>query len=357
MPRTAPAAAVPNESRPARRGALSGAASAGRPWTRRCVGLAALATLFAASGASCPSFFQQYAQPLRPRVLPQTPTLDNVMAVVNENSARVHSLRTTNSVIYIPGAPKLQANLALDRPRRFRLRADSTVFGSRPEVDLGSNDELIWLWIRAAPPPAAMYYVRHEQYHSSPAQRLFPVEPEWLIDAIGLPTLDPALPHKLTEAGNGRLRVETIVQTPVGPSQRVTIVDDAQGYVLEQQVYDATGRLIAIATASKHERDPLYGAVLPRKIHIQWPATSFEFTIEMRSIALNESLRDLADLWALPEYPEYPPVDIASPNFRFPGPPIDAMQPLPPAYPAAPAIDASGQPATARWYDRFRFFR
>ena len=105
---------------------------------------------------------------------------------------------------FIRPAPKQKqrANIALERPRRFRLRADTMITG--PEVDLGSNDELFWFWVRRSPEPA-VYFCRHDQFSSSVARQVLPVEPEWLIDALGVATLDPAGDHSGPVAvGQGR---------------------------------------------------------------------------------------------------------------------------------------------------------
>jgi hypothetical protein len=186
--------------------------------------LAAVVTLVAASGASCPSFVNCYSPPMV-RVLPTAPTLADVMTAVNDNSAKVTSLYTTDASIYVPGAPTLRANLAVERPRKFRLRADTALSGS--EVDLGSNDELFWFWIRRSEPPA-LYLCRHDQFAASAARQIVPVEPEWLIEALGVTTLDPALRHEgPSPVGQGRLRIVTHLPGPQGDLQRVMIVDAA----------------------------------------------------------------------------------------------------------------------------------
>ncbi len=74
--------------------------------------LATLLLVVCGSGASCPGFMTSYS-PVMPRVLSTTPTLADVIAVVNNNSGRIHSLYTTDAEIYSPGAPKARANIAL----------------------------------------------------------------------------------------------------------------------------------------------------------------------------------------------------------------------------------------------------
>src|SRR4029079_9282364 len=70
-----------------------------------------------------------------------------------------------------------------------RLRAKTQLLG--PELDLGSNDELFWLWA-ARMPGSTVYFARHDQCASSGARQMLAVEPTWLIEALGLVEIDPA---------------------------------------------------------------------------------------------------------------------------------------------------------------------
>ena len=310
--------------------------------------LATLLLTVCASGANCPHFLGAYS-PVMPRVLPTTPTLADVANVVNSNSARIQSLYTTDAEIYVPGLPKARANIALDRPRRFRLRADTLLTG--PEVDLGSNDELFWFWVRRAP-EAAIYYCRHEQFEASLARSVLPVEPEWLIDALGVATLDPAGDNSgPVPVGQGRLRIETRLPRPRGDLRRIMIIDEARGWVLEQHLYDAAGQHLASALLSGHYREPLANVILPRSVKILWPQTKFEMTIELTKLAVNQLSGDPQQLWAMPNYgAATPPVNLADPNLRLP----NSESPQPP--PLASYPERSDMPQTTHapggWLDR-----
>src|SRR5205085_2929387 len=142
-------------------------------------------------GAGCPSWTNKYSAP-PPHVLPAGPTLDDVIRVVNENTNRVQSLYSSEATISIPLTPSLRANLAWERPRHLRLRAETTLSG--PELDLGSNDALFWFWVRRMQPPA-VFYCRHEQYSASAARTLLPVQPDWIPEALGLVVFDASAQH------------------------------------------------------------------------------------------------------------------------------------------------------------------
>jgi len=89
----------------------------------------------------------------------------------------------------MPGAPSVGADIAVERPRRLRLRARTQLLG--PELDLGSNDELFWLWA-ARMPDSSVFYARHDQFTTSKARQVLAIEPAWLIEALGLVQIDPA---------------------------------------------------------------------------------------------------------------------------------------------------------------------
>ncbi|MEX2119838.1 MAG: hypothetical protein WD847_09605 [Pirellulales bacterium] len=267
-----------------------------------------LVLVTSASGASCPQFLNTYTPPAA-RALPAGPTLSQITAVVNDNSNKVVSLYTDDASISVPRAPTIRASLALDRPLRFRLRGETRLTG--PEVDLGSNEELFWFWVRRDP-SQAVYHCRHDQFHSSSAAMVLPVEPHWLIEALGLVYFDPALAHQGPfPAGQGRLQILTPLETPRGQMTKVTVIDEARGWVLGQHLYDARNQLVASALAGQHQRDPLSEVTLPSRVEIHWPATQFSMRIELKNVAINQLPRNQDLLWSLPDYQGYTPVDLA----------------------------------------------
>ena len=263
-----------------------------------------------ASGAGCPHIVQQYTQPI-PRALPATASLKQVIDVVNDNSARVQSVSTTRATIVTPGAPTLNANIAFQRPRSFRLVAQKFI---GPEVDLGSNDELLWFWIKHIPSPA-MFYCRHEEFDTSAARQIMPVEPEWLIAAMGVVTFDSGDQIEGPfPVGKGRLEITSKSKSPGNGNSRITIVDESRGVVLEEHVYDAQRNRLASAVLSKHVRDPASGATLPRHVEIQWPPANFSLTIDMPDMQINQLPAGARDLFNKPSYSGYNEVDLAHPN-------------------------------------------
>jgi hypothetical protein len=289
-----------------------------------------MTSLMAFCGAGCPQTLQRYAAPL-PRVLPPSPTLEQVIEVVNRNSSQIRSFSTNQASVSGAGFPSLGASVAFERARRFRLRAGTGLTGT--EFDLGSNDELFWFWLRRNQPPA-IFYCRHDQFDRSPARATTPFEPGWLIEALGVMEFDPGLPHQLSVLPNDRLRIDTIRNTPDGPVTRITILDGSQGWVVEQHLFDARRQLLASAVASQHRRDPLSGLVMPRVVSVNCPPAQLAMRIDLGNVEINRLSGDPATLWAMPSYPGASPVDLANPNTQPPttAAPVatTSQRPLPP---------------------------
>lgn len=251
-----------------------------------------------------------------PRVLTDNPALGDVIQVVNANSALIRSLYTTDATMSVPGAPSLRANLALERQKKLRLRAETAITGA--EVDMGSNDELFWFWVRRNPPPT-LYYCRHDKFATSAARQIVPVDPEWLLDALGLATFDPYQQHSNpARTTTGNLEIRTTFTGPQGPMTKSTVIDASRGFILEQHLFDARGTLVASALAGRHWRDPGTGAIVPQQVKISWPATQFSLEFDVKQWQVNNIPADPTQLFTMPNYPGWAVVDLSDPNFQNP---------------------------------------
>ncbi len=289
--------------------------------------------LLAASGASCPRVIPPANDLFARPVLPPAPSLEQIITAVNGNSQQIQTFSTHRASINGPGFPALRASVFFERPRRFRLRAETALTG--PELDLGSNDELFWIWVRRNQ-PQALYYCRHELYSTSQARQVLGIDPDWLVEAVGITQFDPSLPHQGPFAlPNNRYEIRTIRETPDGPTTKVTIVDGSQAFVLEQHLLDPRGQLVASAITSQHRRDPLTMLVLPRIVDIRWPKSQLTLRIDLGNVEINRQPPNSPELWTLPSYEGWPAVDLCNPNLQF--------------APTSPPTTAYRGRRTARW--------
>lgn len=312
--------------------------------------LLVLTSLLAAGGSSCPTL-RPYAEPA-PVVFQSQPTLGQIIDYFNSTTMRVQQLQTTGATLKSPGIPALQANIAFERPRRFRLQAGF----AGPEIDLGSNDHLFWIWAKRGQPPA-VYFCRHDQFDYSAAREILPVRPEWIGEALGLVYFDPALVHQGPfPHGPDQLEIRSIIPSPRGNLTKITRIDAVHAWVLQQEVLDASGQRLAVAIAAQHRHDPLVGVSLPRRVDIQLPTAQLSFTIQVADYLINQPGGNPQQLWSMPQIDGYPPIDLCSPgsqSFSAPAPqPAFNPGPSPPptsgSYPAnlAPYAPA-GPPYTA----------
>ena len=212
-----------------------------------------LLLLFCCSGATCNrSMRSPFATvgPPAPEVLMTGSTLDQIIAAVNQNASRIQNYQTTNATITVPGdamMPALRGNIAAERANKLRLQASTALTG--PEVDLGSNDELFWFWVKRNDPPA-VYFSRHDQFVGSAAQQLLPIEPRWLLDALGFMEFAPNDFHEgPVPRGNDIVEIRSVIQSRIGTLSRNTVIDAKRAWVLEQHIYDGRGTLLASAVA------------------------------------------------------------------------------------------------------------
>lgn len=287
-----------------------------RKHTTATLNVLLLLVVFCGSGATCSrSFRNPFAAqlgPPAPEVLLTGSSLDQVIAAVNQNSSRIVSYQSNDASITIPGIPGiplLRGNIAAQRPGRVRMRASTAITGE--EMDLGSNDELFWFWVKRNEPPA-LYFSRHDQFVGSAAQQLMPVEPQWLLDALGMMQFSPTDHHEgPVPHSNGTVEIRSVVQSRGGTMTKNTVVDARRAWVLEQHIYAPTGALLASAIARSHRYYPEIGASLPQEIDLRLPAMQMSLTIDVGTVAINQ-LGASPQLWSLPAMSGVQQIDLGS---------------------------------------------
>lgn len=245
--------------------------------------------LLAALGCQCCQSMMGARDPFGPRAscaLPPQSSTAEIVAYVNQNTARIHSWRTYNAKISAKGQPvSVGASIAVEAPRNFRLIAKSPL---GEEVDLGSNARHYWFWNRHDE-SKRIYLASHEVTTVPEAGLSMPFQPEWVMEAMGVIALDPQRVRELRR--DPQARTVTLVEdrtSPQGqPVRKVTVVDLCHGLVREHALVDQNGSLIARAELSGHVRDKATQAVVPAKINLQWPIAQMDMTMSLGSIEVN----------------------------------------------------------------------
>lgn len=284
-----------------------------------------LAVVLVASGATCTPWSRRPVYEEAPVVFEHTPTLDQVITTVNNNTAPIRHLSAEGVRISAPGLPSIRASVELAPPRKLRLKGD---FLASPELDIGSNDEMFWIWSKHA--TEAVLYARHDEYSSGAAMHILPIEPTWLIDALGLVTFDPSAQHAGPYAhGPGEMEIHSQYVSPTGDAlTKVTVMHAVYGWVTEQTIRDSRGRLLAQARASNHRYYPEIGVTLPDTVDVQiapGQPTEIAFRVNIGGYTINQPPADVESQWAMPVMEGYQHVNLAEhpPAHSRLGPPSD----------------------------------
>ncbi len=286
---------------------------------RRRLVLGTMLLLLATSGAACPRRFRTVG-PQAPVAFHEPPAIEQIISTINTNTERIRNMKAEGARLTVTGVPtSLKTQLALELPKRLRLSAGTGITGT--ELDLGSNDEMFWLWAKRNQPPA-IYYARHQDVSNGAAQSILPLPPSWLIEALGVVQLDPnGIWDGPFERGQGRLEIRTKIARPNGEWIKVFVVDDQRGLILEQHVYDAAGQLLATALASKHAYNSGNQVTLPRRVDIQLPPAQMSFALEVEGYLINLTDGFSQQLWEMPDVQGTPRVPLAgSPPAGIPAP-------------------------------------
>ncbi len=259
--------------------------------------------LFVSGGATC----ARRAAPIYPPppvVFDQTPTLDQVVSVVNR-TANVTQLSTNSAsveMLSMPSLPRLSANMSLERNRNLRLRASIPILLGMG-LDMGSNDDSFWFEVPEGM-SKTLYYAKHAEYQRSLDRAILPVDPTWIMDALGLVQIDPtSVVAGPTLLSDGKLQVRTSVPSSSGMYQRDLLIERSAGYVTDQYLYDPSGRLVAQSRASDHRYYSAQQCALPHRVDLNLvPAAGPPLTmrIDISDYTINQLLSGDPNLFTMP---------------------------------------------------------
>lgn len=243
--------------------------------------------------------------PPPPTVLTAAPSLADVTAAVNRTSSirQLASNAASVDVTSQPGIPTLNATINLQRDRQFRLQAKlPIVLGSG--LDMGSNDQVFWFEVPEGM-KQVLYYAGHEAYAQQLNRAILPVDPTFVMDALGLAQIDPAtvIAGPVVRA-DGKLEIRSNIASPSGSYQRVYMIDADAGYVTDQFVYSPSGQLIAYASASNPRFYEAEQCVLPHSVELTLtPAVGppISMRIDVGMYVTNQLLSNDPSLFVMPQ--------------------------------------------------------
>jgi hypothetical protein len=285
---------------PQRSGRTTPSPAAVKPWMLCLVGLAVL------SACGCAGLRPAWPRPKVACVLPPNPSVEQVVAHVNANVDKVHGYRASSLKIRANNLP-LGGHLVVEQGKRLRLEVSSL---AGKEVDLGSNDDVFWIWVKRNEQPG-VYYAAHADMDLARQAMPIPFEPEWLMEALGVVPLSTEN-VELETVPNGPLRLVSNHQLPSGQTiQKVIVVDPCRGEVKEHSTFDAQGRVLVRARLQDYRLDPGSGAMLARHIKLEWPQAEMSLAMDLGQVEVNPSSTPAA-VWEMPQPPGCRLVDLGA---------------------------------------------
>ncbi len=259
---------------------------------------------FVSGGATCARRTPPLPFPPPPVALNATPSLEEIVSVVNRTQSiqQLSSNSASVEVLSMPAVPRLSATLNLERQKNFRLRASLPIILGAG-MDLGSNDEVFWFEVPEGI-SKTLYYARHDQYRQQLHRAILPVDPSWIMDALGLVQIDPnTVVAGPVNREDGKLEIRSTMMMPNGLYQRVCLVEPSGGYVTDQFLYAPGGNLVAQSQASNHRYYEQQQCVLPHRVQLDLaPAVGppLSMRIDVASYTVNQLLSGDPQLFAMP---------------------------------------------------------
>lgn len=244
----------------------------------------------------------------------ETPTLEQLTSAINRNSLMVRNMMTEDATIMVPGVLfQLRSRITFERPKRLRVQAGVGMTGQ--ELDFGSNDDLFWIWVRRNPSQET-WYCRHDQFPTSPLRNMVPIEPDWIIEALGITEFLPTDRHEgpfQTEDGN--LMIVTRKQTAAGVFVKKTTLGAKTGWVLRQEMYSPQNELVALSVSRDHRYDQVSGILYAQRIDVQCQGAEGKMTIDLGTPKFNAPVPFASSMFTMPTFDGFKPVDLCSAEF------------------------------------------
>ncbi|MDR2642395.1 MAG: hypothetical protein LBC74_06335 [Planctomycetaceae bacterium] len=286
------------------------------------------------------------------RTVSAKPSLSEIIDPINRNSQMIRTISADNVSLAFSGVSMpLNVRLTCERPKRIRIIGGTSITGQ--ELDFGSNDELFWIWVKRE---QDLYFCRHSQFPSCPVRNILPIDPDWLIEALGIVEFKDSERHEgpyPTDDGNWTIITRRSTQT--GQFVKKTTIDAKTGLVSKQEIFSPQNELITSALSSDYRFDVENGIIYARKIEIYYAASTGKSTISINlgSPQFNQTTNTYSSMYTMPTYNERKPVDICSEEFlrsrninpapltNTPLPPITSPTTTPPASTITPTPNTS----------------
>jgi hypothetical protein len=261
----------------------------------------------------CPAFQKKSNPEVRAQVTSATPTSGELVASLNASASKVQSVGVRYLDIDCAQGSQsvgLRGWMYCQKPKSFRMTAE---LAGNTEVDMGSNDQEFWYWIRRNEPPY-LFHCSHEEFAKGQVRLQVPFQPEWIMEALGMAEYDPAKPYQVVANKNTVELIEPAVLPQGQHVNKVTVFTRNQnglqvtGHVLR----DSQNKEICTATVLRSQQDAATGVTLPKVVELKWEAEHLKMQLHMQNASVNamEGQRN-PDIYARPNMKDIQPYDLA----------------------------------------------
>jgi hypothetical protein len=261
----------------------------------------------------CPMFQKKSNPDYRAPAVSAAPTAGELVAVLNDNAHKIQSVGVRYlDIDCAQGAQSvgLRGWMYCQKPRSFRMTAE---LAGNTEVDIGSNDQEFWYWIRRNEPPY-LFHCSHDEFAKGRVNLQVPFQPEWIMEALGMAEYDPTKPYQVVAAKNSIELIEPAVLPQGQHVNKITVFTRGQNgvQVTGHALRDAQNKEICTATIVRSQQDAATGASVPKVVELKWEAEHLRMKLQMQNATVNgmEGQRN-RDIYARPNNKEIQPYDLA----------------------------------------------
>jgi hypothetical protein len=228
----------------------------------------------------------------------------------------------------------VQGYLVCRQPRDFRMVGKA--FGAE-EVDIGSNPEEFWFWIKRAEPHPHVYYCKYADLKAG-VRLPFPFQPDYIAEALGMATYGPPSEYQLLRRGDTVELVQNVT-TPQGqPARKVTVFayyrqTGTAPQIREYRLEYPNGKLICSARIlevrrQKPYRDSETDVWYPSKVVLTCPDEKLEIRLSLKDVTVNPAIdpQRAEMLFSRRSLTAFPSVDLARGPDARPGGDVRAIR-------------------------------
>ncbi len=284
------------------------------------VALSALVTVTICAMVPCLGGCAQFRSmlvraPEAPVVFQGLPESSQLLATIRANSESVRQLES-DVKLTMDGMPSgISGTLLVERPNRLRLKAG--ILGmTNSGIDIGNNEERFWVFNKSSfgGQTPVIYYARHEDFRNSPLQQSFPVQPQWLIDALGLMDVDQLQDVQGPFRRNdGFLELRATSFSSTGTFNRLLTIDPQRGWIVQQAIYDPSNRLVAWSRSTNFRFYAESNASLPGHVDLHFVGPNQQdsrLSVTLHSHNINKLYVDPGVTWQMPQPADVPGIDL-----------------------------------------------